>query len=240
MNSTPSSLARIMRFTALQPPPPTPMTLIFAGCRSSLKLMRIPASLVVISLSTFSSFASGSRAGSRGAGEHGFQFGYKISRALGRRAPRLRATQNESNNGCIFRLRHLFRQISQAFWFSDAHRQMEGLLCQFLQPVEPRAATRQNKSSRDLAVKPGALQIVANQRKQFHGARLDDVRQHVRKDGPWRTVAHAGNLNCTVFLHECGRSTAVAALDSLRFGGRRAQTDGQIIRKVIAANRNSA
>src|SRR5439155_4121985 len=48
MNSTPSSLARIIRFTALQPPPPTPMTLIFAGCRSSLKLMRIPASLVVI------------------------------------------------------------------------------------------------------------------------------------------------------------------------------------------------
>src|SRR5467141_1338438 len=49
INSTPSSLARIMRFTALPPPPPTPMTLIFAGCSSSLKLIRIPASLVVIS-----------------------------------------------------------------------------------------------------------------------------------------------------------------------------------------------
>jgi hypothetical protein len=30
MNSTPSTLARIMRLTALQPPPPTPITLIFA------------------------------------------------------------------------------------------------------------------------------------------------------------------------------------------------------------------
>ena len=30
MNSTPSSLAAIMRFTALPPPPPTPITLIFA------------------------------------------------------------------------------------------------------------------------------------------------------------------------------------------------------------------
>src|SRR6266851_2392847 len=48
MNSTPSSLARIMRFTALHPPPPTPMTLIFAGCSSSLKLIRIPPSLVFI------------------------------------------------------------------------------------------------------------------------------------------------------------------------------------------------
>src|SRR5258707_15398121 len=38
-----------MRFTALHPPPPTPMTLTFAGSSSSLKLIRIPASLVVIS-----------------------------------------------------------------------------------------------------------------------------------------------------------------------------------------------
>ena len=30
MNSTPSTLARIMRLTALHPPPPTPITLIFA------------------------------------------------------------------------------------------------------------------------------------------------------------------------------------------------------------------
>ena len=37
MNSTPSTLARIMRLTALQPPPPTPITLIFAPSnRSSL------------------------------------------------------------------------------------------------------------------------------------------------------------------------------------------------------------
>src|SRR5216684_2888455 len=198
MNSTPSSLARIMRFTALHPPPPTPMTLIFAGCSSSLKLMRIPASLVVISFSTFSSFAGGSRAGSRGAGEHGFQFGYQISCALGRRAPRLHATQDEPDYGCIFRLRHLFRQISQAFWFRDAHRQMEGLLGQFLESVEARATARHDKSGGNLAVQPGALQIVAKQRKQFHGARLDDVREHVGKDRARRAVANAANFDGTV------------------------------------------
>src|SRR6266850_2282586 len=127
------SFARIMRLTALHPPPPTPMTLIFAACRSSLKLIRIPASLVVISLSTFSSLACGSRAGSGGAGEHGFQFGNNISRALGRGTPRLCAAQYESNYGCIFRLRHLFRQISQALWFRDAHGQVKGLLGKFVQ-----------------------------------------------------------------------------------------------------------
>src|SRR5579862_1151643 len=48
INSTPSTLARIMRLTALQPPPPTPMTLILAGESSSLKLMRIALSFAVI------------------------------------------------------------------------------------------------------------------------------------------------------------------------------------------------
>src|SRR6202521_6002107 len=240
MNSTPSSLARIMRFTALHPPPPTPMTLIFAGCSCSLKLIRIPASLVVISSPTFSSFACGSRAGSRGASEHGFQFGNKISPALGCGASRLRATQYESDYGRVLRLRHLIWHISQAFWFRNTHRKMEGPLGKFLQPVEPRAAARQDKSGGDLAVKPGALQIVANQRKQFHGAALDDVRQHVRKDVPRRTVAHAGNLDRTVSFHESGRGAAVAALDSFCFGDLRAQTDGQIIREMITANRNRA
>src|SRR5208337_3536424 len=50
MNSTPSTLARIMRFTALQPPPPTPITFSLAGCCSSLKLIRIPASFAVMLL----------------------------------------------------------------------------------------------------------------------------------------------------------------------------------------------
>src|SRR6266699_1037723 len=146
MNSTPSSLARIMRFTALHPPPPTPMTLIFAGCRSSLKLMRIPASLVVISLSTFSSLLAAPGAGSGGASEHGLQFGYQISRAQGRRATRLCGTQYESDYGCKFWLSHLFRQISQAFWFRDAHGQMERLLGESIQPVEPGTAAGEDKS----------------------------------------------------------------------------------------------
>src|SRR5260370_18954725 len=105
-----------------------------------------------------------------------------------------------------------------------------------MEPAKARTAARQHKSGGNLAVKPGALQIVANQRKQFHSPRLDDVRQHVREDGPWRTVAHAGNLDRTVFLHESGGGATVAALDSFGFGDRSPQTDGQIIREVTSAN----
>ena len=49
MNSTPSTLARIMRLTALHPPPPTPITLIFApSCNSSLNEIRMPDSFAML------------------------------------------------------------------------------------------------------------------------------------------------------------------------------------------------
>src|ERR1700687_1922235 len=102
--------------------------------------------------STFSSFAGGSWAGSRSAREHGLQFGYKISGTLRGTAPRLRAVQHKSDDCCVFRLRHLFRQVSQSFWFRDAHWKVERLFGEFIQAVESRAAARQNKSGGNLAV----------------------------------------------------------------------------------------
>src|SRR5581483_743015 len=61
INSTSFIPASIMRFTALPPPPPTPMTLILASLRaSSLKLLRIPVSLFISTAITEFSFPWGS------------------------------------------------------------------------------------------------------------------------------------------------------------------------------------
>src|SRR5215472_10737171 len=237
MNSTPSSLARIMRFTALQPPPPTPITLIFAGCSSSLKLIRIPASFPVMFSSISSTFAA-PVAGLRGAGEHGLQFGYQIHRARGRGAARLGAIQNEPDDRRVFGLSDLLRQIAQAFWLGDAHGQVKGLFHQFIQAIQTSAAAGKDKSGGNLAVQAGALQVVADQRKQFHGARLDDVRERVRENGARRAVTDAGNLNGAVFSHERRSGAAVAALDALGLRDGRAQAHGKIICKVVAADRN--
>src|SRR5260370_24240213 len=117
---------------------------------------------------------------------------------------------------------------------------MASLLRKFRHQGGAGAAAGEEKSSRDLAVKPGGLQIVANQGEQFHGARLDDVREHVREDGAWGTVAYAGNLDRAVSLHECGSSAAVAALESFGFRDRSTQANSEIIRKMIAANSNRA
>src|SRR4029077_12134368 len=110
-----------------------------------------------------------------------------------------------------------------------------------IEPVQPCAAARQNKSSGNLAIESGALQIVADERKQFQGARLDDVREHVSKNGARRTVAHAGNFDrAFFFLHESGSGAAVAALDALGFGNWRAKADGEIVCEVIAADSHGA
>src|SRR4029077_11664429 len=111
--------------------------------------------------------------------------------------------------------------------FCDAHRQAERFLGKFVQAMEARAAAREDKSRWNLAVESGALQIVTDEREQFHGARLDDVCEHVREDVARGSVADTGDLDGTIFFHERGCGVAVAALDSFRFRNRRAQTDSE-------------
>src|SRR5690242_8934925 len=106
--------------------------------------------------------------------------------------------------------------------------------------METRAAARQNKSSGNLAIEAGALQIVADHGEQFHGARLNDVRQHVRENGSRRPVTDAGDFDGTITLHEGRRSATMTPLDSFGFRDRGTQTDGEIVREVITANGDGA
>src|SRR5947207_8478576 len=240
MNSTPSSFARIMRFTALQPPPPTPMTLIFAGCNSSLKLMRIPASLGVIVYRPLPQIRRAPLAGSRGAREHGFQFGYQGPRALRTGAARPRAGQHQSHDRGVLRLSYLLREVRQTFGLRDAHGQMERMLDEIIEAAQTRAAAGKNKSGGHLAVEADALEVVANQREQFHGARFDDVREHVRENLARRAVADAGDFQRAIVFEECGGRPAVAALDAFGFRNRRTQAHRKIVGEMVAANGHDA
>src|SRR5690242_13610104 len=240
MNSTPSSFARIMRFTALQPPPPTPMTLIFAGCNSSLKLMRIPASLGVIVCRPLHQIRRVSLAGSRSACEHGFQFGYQGPRALRTGTARPCAGQHQSHYRGVLRLSYLFREVRQTFRLRDAHGQMERMLDEVIQATQTRAASGENKSRGHLAVEADTLEVVANEREQFHGARFDDVREHVRENLARRAVADAGDFQSAIVFEECGGRPAVAALDAFGFRNRRAQAHREIVGEMVAANRHDA
>src|SRR6266446_7331660 len=130
MNSTPSTLARIMRFTALHPPPPTPMTLIFAPSkRSSLNEILIPDSFGVIVLPPYCPPAPPLilRATSL-ASEHAFQFRHQCSGTLRRHAASMRSVQQQPYNGRVLGLGKLFGHIFKPARRGTAHRQREHAL----------------------------------------------------------------------------------------------------------------
>src|SRR5581483_741256 len=253
MNSTPSTLARIMRFTALQPPPPTPMTLIFAGDNSSLKLSRIPVSFPVI--------RSPKRAGKSFvplrvepvhrklrahesprlcAGEHGLQLRNQVAGALRLIASRLCSVQDQSHSRRIFGLRDLFGQVREALRLGNANGQVEGLLGHFREAVQSRAAAGKNESGGNLAVQPRALQLIPDQSQKLLGARLDNLRKHARIDRARRPVAHAGNFKGGILGKKRGGSAAVMPLDFLRLRDGSPEADGQVVGEVIAADRHRA
>src|SRR5882757_9262534 len=250
MNSTPSTLARIIRLTALQPPPPTPITFIFAGDSSSLKLMRMPASFAIIvppisgwktvcevllkklretfsnktaRLSPYAAPGIKRRPLQQisGSGEHRLQL--RDDAGAGRRiAPRFCSVQNQSNRRRVFRLRDLLRQIVNSFWLRDAYRQVKNLLGHFVEAVQARAAARKNKTRRNLFQQTGALEVVANQYNEFLRARFDNFREHPRENRPRRPVANAGDLDRRILVQKCSCGAAVMALDALGFRNRRA------------------
>ncbi len=87
---------------------------------------------------------------------------------------------------------------------------------------------------------PARFKSSQHEREKFLRARLNDLVEHADKHGARRTIAHAGDLDGLIFGKQVAQGAAVFALDALRFGNRRAQTDGQIVAEVIAANGHGA
>src|SRR5580692_3415981 len=117
---------------------------------------------------------------------------------------------------------------------------MEGLLGEIDQAVEASAASGEDKAGGDLSVKAGALEVVADEREKFHGARLDDVGEHAGENGARRAVADAGDFDRGVFVEKRRGGAAVAALDFFGFGDGRAEANGEIVGEMIAAYGNGA
>src|SRR5580658_4641995 len=117
---------------------------------------------------------------------------------------------------------------------------MERLLGEIDKAVEARAATGEDEAGGDLAVEAGALEVVADEREKFHGARLDDVGEHAGEDGARRAVADAGDFDGSVLMEKRRGGAAVAALDFFGFGNGRSQSDGEVVSEMIATYGNGA
>src|SRR4051812_10316827 len=86
-------------------------------------------------------------------------------------------------------------------------------------------------------IKHSALsQIVADVLKQFGGARLQYLRQESLRHQPRYFVPYSGDLDLVAFRHHGHYGAAKAALQLFSLRKRRAQTNGKIVREVLAAD----
>src|SRR5580704_7236133 len=237
MNSTPSTLARIMRLTAFEPPPPTPITLIFAPlCVSSANETLNPDSFGVMLPPVFCLLRI--YLSLSGPCKHAFQLSDPAVGPRPAASPSTGAIQNQSNSCCVLGPGNFFTHARKSARNRHAHGQVKDFFCEVAQAAQVRTASGEHQTRRNLILHAAAPQLVAHQHQQFLRARLGNVRQHTRIHGSRRAVAHACDFNRIVRSHQRAENARVLALDLLRFWNRRSQSNGEIVREVVPAYGN--
>src|SRR5208282_5538932 len=239
INSTPSTFARIMRLTALDPPPPTPITLILAASAwSSLNEYFTPASFCAMlppSLSCFPFPANASPLPN-------FLPLLPPSRRAGLlpRPARLRAVpvERQPRGHRELGMGKLLGHPGDAARAAQPHGHAEQPLHQVRQPAQSRPAAGQHDSRGDARIQASVLQLGVHQLEQFGGARLGNIREHAGKNRARRPPAHARNFNGRIAAQQLAEHTGVLALQCFCLRHRSAQAHGQIVGKVVAAHRD--
>src|SRR5580700_8710438 len=233
MNSTPSTFARIMRLTAFDPPPPAPITFIFAPfCGSSVNETLIPVSFGVMLPPPEIRYCSKFLLSCKKC----FQSPGPAAGASSCKTPRARPVENKSNCHRVFGLGNLFAHLRKPTRRGHAYRKLENVLGQFHQAAEFCAAASENDSGGNLRFESGAAQFIAHEHQEFLNAGFDDVRQHPGENRSRRAVAHARDFNRKIFFYQIAKRAGMLALEPLGFWHRRAKANGQIVRHMVSAH----
>src|SRR5262245_22486177 len=206
--STPVKSAPIMRLTALDPPPPSPITLILAASRST---SRSTTGCRAPECSIGSSFAflrerrgrpggrwSDSSAGPAGGSSPAPDLEEITDplphpaaqtpdqRAVGhldgrRGAVAPRAVPRESDASGVDGALHRVGEPAQPGLHTAAHGHVEDLLGQLGYACHDRRAARQHDPGRRHVLEPGAGEVPSDQREDLLHARLDDLGQDVAR-----------------------------------------------------------
>src|SRR5262249_19100126 len=265
MNSTPVNCAAIMRLTALPPPPPSPMTLIFAACgassssnsgrrarsrsiRSSLcpraaaRAVRTPSVPMIAVVNSgacsppperlsLENFTEPPQQPPRPAAE--IRARRLRPRGGGRLPPR--AVEGESHRSRIRGALHHLSQAADIAGDAAAHGLVEHRLGQLGNTLHDRAAAGHDHAGRGGVLKPRAGQLARDEREDLLDARLDDLREHLSRELPRLAAADGRHVDRLLGGHQRGERAAVALLQRLRVRHRCAQSDGDVVADVIAA-----
>src|SRR5262249_54466952 len=114
------------------------------------------------------------------------------------------------------------------------------LLGHFREAAEARATAGKDKAGWHLPRCAGALQLIANERKQLLRTWLDNIGESLRKNRARRTIADAGDFDGGIFGEVFGRGPAGAHFVFWGSGNGGAQANGKIVGEMTAANGNRA
>ncbi len=120
------------------------------------------------------------------------------------------------------------------------HGKVEDLFRQLRHALHDRSAAGDDDARRGGVLEPGLAELSRDEGEDLLDARLDDLGKDLAGQLARLAPAHRGHGDDLVFAHERGQRAPEALLELLGFSRRRAETDRDVVRDVVAAQRQDA
>src|SRR5581483_7681259 len=235
----------IMRFTALPPPPPQPTTLIRArpSCNSLSFMLMTRSSFSGCALAmASSSWLRWSSLEKISKPPHCFLIGRRqrhglTSVGVHRVVMRSRAPLDQADRGRELRPLAAVGEPAQTGGLAEAHRRVEHRLGGVRRAHQARAAAADHDARGQQPVEAGLADLVARHAEDLLHARADDLGEEPARQRLDAVAAHLPDLDLLAVVDDVGQRVAVVELQLLGLVERRAQTDRDVARHVVAAHR---
>src|SRR5947199_2557891 len=263
MNSTPVNSAAIIRLTALLPPPPRPTTLIFAACGTSsssksgrrVRSLSIPSSFRCLSaaLRRRPDERAPSDGNSGGCSprpaledvieETGQALPESPEQASVRRrgglglSPPAGAVERQAHRRRVDRALHDVGMAADAEWHAAPDRLIEHRLRQLGHAFHERRAAGHDGASRRRVLESRPAELARDQREDLLDPRLDDLREDLARELARPPAPDRRHVPRLLRRHQGRQPAPVPLLHVLGRGQRGAEADRDVVRDVVAAER---
>ena len=151
---------------------------------------------------------------------------------------RLLAVEQQPDARRVNRVAHDVRKTFDELRHAEAHRHVEHFFRELDRAFHLGAAAREHDAGGHELLESRAAQLLANELEQLFVTRLDDLGQRLPREPPRRPVADARHLDRLVGIRELRQRAGVLDLDLLGVRQRRAQRHRDVVRDLIAGDRN--
>src|SRR5579884_2506652 len=240
MNSTPSTLAAIIRLTAFPPPPPTPITLILAPRRMLSEKSTRNSSACPLSAMFAPSrrlIRSQQQSSVSRASQNSPKFSHQTLVLMVLQQTHPFSVRHKPDNGRVRRVGQNLIGGLHVHRIPHSNRQSQNLFREGRESAQLCSAPRENNAGAQLVFQVCVIDFGFDQLQQFDRARFDDFPEFRVIDDPCRSLANTRNFQSRRF-RQAGILPSPKALDLLGLRDRSPQPHCDIVSKVLAADRN--